>query len=67
MNFWLNYGMPNYVVVSTRSLSVNDFMLTTSGLYSDVAAGKKDNVQINLMSSELRESGISTIGEVGSI
>ena len=67
LNFWLNYGMPNYVVVSTRSLSVNDFMLTTSGLYSDVAAGKKDNVQINLMSSELRESGISTIGEVGSI
>ena len=39
-------------------------MLTTSGLYSDVAAGKKDNAQINLMSSELRESGISTIGEV---
>ena len=52
------------VVVSTRSLSVNDFMLTTSRLYSDVAAGKKDNAQINLMSSELRESGISTIGEV---
>ena len=52
------------IVVSTRSLSVNDFMLTTSGLYSDVAAGKKDNAQINLMSSELRESGISTIGEV---
>lgn len=52
------------IVVSTRSLSVNDFMLTTSGLYSDVAAGKKDNAQINLMSSELRESGISTIGEI---
>lgn len=52
------------IVVSTRSLSVNDFMLTTSGMYSDVAAGKKDNAQINLMSSELRESGISTIGEV---
>lgn len=64
LNFWLNYGMPNYVVVSTRSLSVNDFMLTTSGLYSDVAAGKKDNAQINLISSELRESGISTIGEI---
>ena len=52
------------IVVSSRSLSVNDFMLSTSGLYSDVAAGKKDNAEINLMSSELRESGISTIGEV---
>ena len=52
------------IVVSTRSLSVNDFMLSTSGLYSDVAAEKKDNAEINLMSSELRESGISTIGEI---
>ena len=52
------------IVVSSRSLSVNDFMLSASGLYSDVAAGKKDNAQINLMSSELRESGISTIGEI---
>ena len=52
------------IVVSTRSLSVNDFMLSSSGLYSDVAAGKKDNTELNLMSSELRESGISTIGEV---
>ena len=51
-------------MVSSRSLSVNDFMLSTSGLYSDVAAGKKDNAEINLMSSELRESGISTIGEI---
>lgn len=39
-------------------------MLSTSGLYSDVAAEKKDNAEINLMSSELRESGISTIGEI---
>lgn len=52
------------IVVSSRSLSVNDFMLSTSGLYSDVAVGKKDNAEINLMSSELRESGISTIGEI---
>lgn len=52
------------IMVSSRSLSVNGFMLSTSGLYSDVAAGKKDNAEINLMSSELRESGISTIGEV---
>ena len=52
------------IAVSTRSLSVNGFMLSTSGLYSDVAAGKKDNAKINLMSSELRESGISTIGDV---
>ena len=52
------------IMVSTRSLSVNGFMLSGSGLYSDVAAGKKDNAEINLLSSELRESGISTIGEI---
>ena len=52
------------IVVSTRSLSVNDFMLSSSGLYSDVAAGKKDNTELNLMSSELREAGISTIDDV---
>lgn len=52
------------IMVSTRSLSVNDFMLSASGLYSDVAAGKKGNAALRLMPSELQASGISTIGEI---
>ncbi|MGN1346162.1 MAG: hypothetical protein ACI4V1_05210 [Eubacteriales bacterium] len=52
------------IVVSTQSLSVNNFMLSSSGMYCDIAAGKKANDEIDLMSSELRESGISTIAEI---
>lgn len=49
------------VTVSTQLLSVNGYMLSTSGLYCDVAAGKKAADSISLMSSELDEAGIETI------
>lgn len=52
------------VVVSTRYLSVNQFMMDTSSLYSDVAAGKKSMDNLTLMSSELSEAGIDTVAEI---
>lgn len=52
------------VMISARSLSVNGFMMTTSGMFSVVAAGKGANSEITLMTSELQKSGISTIGEI---
>lgn len=51
------------IVVSSRSLSVNGFMLSASGLYSEVAAGKKALASMNLLSSELEEAGITAVAE----
>ena len=52
------------VIVSTRDLSVNGYMLSISGLYSQVAAGKKAIETMTLMSSELSEAGIVTITDI---
>ncbi len=52
------------VVVTTHRLSVNGYMMPVSGLYSDVAAGKKANDILTLVSSELEQSGIDTIRNV---
>lgn len=50
--------------ITARDLSVNSYMMSSSGLYCEVAAGKKANDEINLMSSELKEAGIDTIAQV---
>lgn len=52
------------VSISTRLLSVNGYMLSTSGLYCDVAAGKKAMDSIELWSSELNQAGIETVAQV---
>lgn len=52
------------VVVSTRNLSVNGYMLSTSGLYSEIAANKKAVAAMSFMSSELAEAGIETIADI---
>lgn len=52
------------VSVTTRSLSVNGYMLASSGLYCDVAAGKKANSSINLLRSELDAAGVKTVAEL---
>ncbi len=52
------------VVITTQRLSVNGYMLSTSSLYCEVAAGKKANDELSLMSTDLDQAGIETIGEV---
>ena len=52
------------VSLNTSLLSVNGYMLSTSGLYCDVAAGKKASDSIEIWSSELSAAGIKTIANV---
>lgn len=52
------------VTVSSRELSVNGYMFASSGLYADVAAGKKAKETMTLMSSEMDAAGIDTVAEV---
>ncbi|MBQ9167330.1 MAG: hypothetical protein IJX67_02840 [Oscillospiraceae bacterium] len=52
------------IVVASRDLSVNGYMLSASGLYSDVAAGKKAIETMTLISSELSEAGIETVADI---
>lgn len=52
------------VLVTTDALSVNGYMAPFSSLYAEVAAGKKSNETLSLLSSELERSGISTIAEL---
>lgn len=50
--------------VSSRNLSVNGYMLSSSGLYSNIASGKKAIETLTLMSSELSEAGIETVADI---
>ena len=52
------------ITVSSRELSVNGYMFTSSSLYADVAAGKKAKETMTLMSSEMEAAGIDTVAEV---
>lgn len=52
------------VLVTTEELSVNGYMIPYSSLYAEVAAGKKANETLILMSSELDQSGIETVAEL---
>ncbi len=51
------------VVVSCDALAVNGYMLTDF-LYETVTAGQKSNSTIYCLSSDLKNAGISNIGEV---
>lgn len=52
------------VVVSTEAVSINGYMMPYSGLYAQVAAGKKANESMIVMTSELEQSGIETIADL---
>ncbi len=52
------------VSITSQQLSVNGYMLPASGLYCEVAAGKKALETLTLLSSELDQAGITTIAEV---
>lgn len=52
------------VLVTTASVSVNGYMMPYASLYAEVAAGKKANESLSIMSSELEQSGIETLAEL---
>lgn len=52
------------VTVSSHALSVNGYMLSGSGLYSDIAAGKSALETMTLLGSELSEAGIETVADI---
>ena len=52
------------IIVSSRDLSVNGYMMPLSGLYCDVAAGKKAVESLTLSYSELAQAGIETIADI---
>lgn len=52
------------LLITTNALSVNGYMMPYTSLYADVAAGKKSNESISLMSSQLEQAGITTIAEL---
>lgn len=52
------------VLITTNSVSINGYMMPYVSLYSEVAAGKKANEAISIMSSELDQSGIEVVAEM---
>ena len=64
ITFSISNDSTKNVIVTTRSLSANGYMMAASGLYSDVAAGKKAKESLILMSSELDQAGIDTVADI---
>lgn len=52
------------LLITTNALSVNGYMMPYASLYANVAAGKKSNETISVMSSQLEQAGITTIAEL---
>lgn len=52
------------ILVTADAVSVNGYMMPLTGLYAEVATGKKANESITFMSSELEQSGIETVAEI---
>lgn len=51
------------VDITDKLLSVNGYMMS-SGLYAEVAAGKKSNETLSIWSSELEQAGIETVADI---
>lgn len=64
ITFSISNDSSKNIIVTSRSLSVNGYMMEASALYSDVAAGKKANESMILMASELDQAGIDTVADV---
>ena len=58
-----NNSSKNALITAT-SVSANGYMLPMASLYADVAAGKKANESLILLSSEVDRSGITTLAEL---
>ena len=52
------------VLLTVKHLSVNGYMMPYANLYAEVAAGKKANDSISILSSELKQSGIDVVADL---
>ena len=52
------------ILITSDSVSANGYMMPGASLYAEVAAGKKANESLTLMSSELDQSGIETLSQL---
>jgi len=52
------------ILITSDSVSAHGYMTPTAALYAEVAAGKKSNESLTLMSSELDQSGIETLSQL---
>ena len=52
------------ILITSSSVSANGYMMPTAALYAEVAAGKKANESLTLLSSELDQCGIETLAEM---
>ena len=52
------------VLITTADVSANGYMMPYASMYAEVAAGKKSNESLTLMSSELKQSGIETLANL---
>lgn len=64
VTFLLENTTQKNVLITTKSVSVNGYMTPLSSLYAEVAAGKKANESMSLMTSELEKSGIETVADI---
>lgn len=52
------------ILITSDSVSVNGYMISLASLYEEVAAGKKANTALTLSTSQLEQSGITTIAQL---
>ena len=52
------------VLVTSEAVSANGYMMPLASLYAEVAAGKKANENLTLMSSQVDQAGIETLAEL---
>lgn len=52
------------VLVTSESVSANGYMMPMASLYAEVAAGKKSNESLSLLSSQVEQAGIETLTEL---
>lgn len=64
VKFLLENTSERNVLITTEAVSINGYMAPFSSLYAEVAAGKKANESLTLLSSELERSGIETIAQL---
>lgn len=52
------------LIITSDAVSVNGYMMPISSFYVEIAAGKKANESLHLLSSELEKSGIDTVAQI---
>lgn len=60
----INNASDRDVTVSSDLLSVNGYILSSSGLFSEILAGEEVQTYLRLYDYDLEEAGITTVGDV---